>query len=338
MEFVKYPKIQGLAHVVERLRRFGPVAPTYFGAKIKLHGTNAAVRIKGENVSAQSRTQPISPLNDNCGFAAWVEQHKEAWLAAAKEIADWEQDTDITIFGEWAGKGIQKKDAVTKLDQKYFFVFAAYVDDVVINNPEILEEIIPDLDDILVLPWEATWTDPIDLENPEELEAFAQSINSRVEAIVKRDPFIYGIFGVDGPGEGLVVSPTANPGTTPLLGSLNRHAYESLTFKAKTEKHQVQRTKKAASGTLEVPESVAKFVGMFVTRARVEQAITEACDGQPIPENTGKFLKWVGQDIKSESKMELDKAGLEWKDVAKSVTAAARRLYLDLVKEMNNAA
>ena len=78
----------------------------------KLDGTNAAIGIidrdptsvadGGEplfDVYAQSRTRIITPGDDNFGFAAWVEAHREQLITTLGPGLH---------FGEWFGKGIQK--------------------------------------------------------------------------------------------------------------------------------------------------------------------------------------------------------------------------------------
>lgn len=331
--FQKFTSIESFAHVFRGQDFYDEKAVVQYGAKIKLHGTNAAVRIEPDmSVHAQSRSRDITPDKDNAGFATWVMSNEAAWFATRRNL-DFPPES-ITFFGEWAGKGIQKNDAVTKLNQKYFFVFAVQVGEKMITTPADIEELIPDLDDVLVLPWDMLFDQPIDFNDPEQCQSFADLLNDHVTRIGERDPFIYNIFGVDGPGEGWVISPVCNPGDDPLEGSLDVYWYNVLAFKVKTEAHRVQKTKKAASKDIEVPAGVFDFVEMFVTPARCEQGVTDACGGDATPENTGAFLKWIGQDIKKESVQELSDAGLEWKDVTRHVTQAARQWYLDKTQEI----
>ena len=330
--FQKFTSIESFAHVFRGQDFYDTKAVVQYGAKIKLHGTNAAVRITPDReVVAQSRSRDITPEKDNAGFATWVHGNSEEW-ASCKALPG--MRTDVIFFGEWAGKGIQKNDAVTKLDQKYFFVFAVQIGDSMITTPADIEELIPDLDDVIVLPWDMLFETEVDYNDPDACQTFADLLNEKVKEVGERDPFIYGIFGVDGPGEGWVVSPVCNPGEDPLEGNLDVYWYNVLAFKVKTEAHMVQKTKKAASKDIEVPEGVPAFVEMFVTPARCEQGVTEACNGEAMPENTGHFLKWIGQDIKKESVQELADAGLEWKDVSRHVTQAARQWYLDKTQEI----
>jgi len=66
----------------------------------KIDGTNAQILITEDNeIFCGSRTQWITPQNDNYGFAAWVEVHKEELLQLGVG----------RHFGEWWGQGIQRK-------------------------------------------------------------------------------------------------------------------------------------------------------------------------------------------------------------------------------------
>ena len=95
----------------------------------KIDGTNACVYITGDDedgvnytnviaeiggfaVFAQSRNNLITPENDNAGFARFVKDNAEALvvtLGAGRH------------FGEWVGKGINKRGY--NLDQKVFALF-----------------------------------------------------------------------------------------------------------------------------------------------------------------------------------------------------------------------
>lgn len=65
----------------------------------KIDGTNAQIFIADDGtIMAGSRTRWITPADDNFGFAAWVEEHREelAGLGPGRH------------FGEWWGRGINR--------------------------------------------------------------------------------------------------------------------------------------------------------------------------------------------------------------------------------------
>jgi len=332
-KFQKLTSIESFAHVYRHQQYFDTPAVVQYGAKIKLHGSNAAVRLGGDGtVVAQSRSRDIFVGDDNYGFAAWVKENEEAWRMPSTDKLR-AMVGDVIYYGEWGGLGIQKGDAVTKLDAKYFFVFAVRTGDNYITTPADIELTIPDLDNIIVIPWDIIFEESVDFGNADECESFGDMLNERVKDIEERDPFIHGIFGIDAPGEGWVISPVCNPGSDPLDGQLDVDWYNHLTFKVKVEGHNVNKGPSAARDIV-VPEGVSEFVEMFVTEARCQQGLSEELGGNAIPEKTGHFLKWVNTDIIKESVEELSDAGLVWKDVQRGVAGAARTWFLEKCKEI----
>ena len=91
VEFKRFPKIARLSREVIVTE--------------KIDGTNASVFI-GENGEflTGSRTQWITPEQDNYGFSRWAHEHKEELLKLGAGIH----------FGEWWGQGIQRKYGITE--------------------------------------------------------------------------------------------------------------------------------------------------------------------------------------------------------------------------------
>lgn len=71
----------------------------------KIDGTNAQVFIGQDGtVLAGSRTRWITPDDDNFGFAAWVQDHRDELLTLGPG----------RHFGEWWGAGIQRRYGLTE--------------------------------------------------------------------------------------------------------------------------------------------------------------------------------------------------------------------------------
>ena len=97
MEFQEFPKIARLSREIVVTE--------------KIDGTNAQVFISEDGkVMAGSRNRWITPQDDNYGFAAWVEAHKDELI----------QMGPGRHFGEWWGQGIQRKYGMT---EKRFSLF-----------------------------------------------------------------------------------------------------------------------------------------------------------------------------------------------------------------------
>jgi tRNA-binding EMAP/Myf-like protein len=314
-----WPSIELLHNVCRSLEAVNATPQVTYRAKVKLDGTNAAVQIFADGrIAAQSRTQMITPENDNMGFAQWVNQN----FAFFSQLAN---SDHLTIYGEWCGRGIQSRTAISELDRKIFVVFAIQIigaGDKVARlevDPEKIAARLPLHPDVYVLPFFGA---PITLDfgDKAQLTSTILVLNQMIEDLEQVDPWVKETFGIEGIGEGLVMYPQAEH-------QVERVAYTELLFKAKGIKHQVVKTKQPVQLAPELVKSIDEFVDLFVTPNRLEQGLTEACGGQFDMTLIGTFLKWFATDVQKESVAELASAQLTWKDVNKAVTKAAREWY-----------
>ena len=293
-----------------------PFPVVEYRAKVKLHGTNCAVQITGSGVIAQSRTALLSPDADYKGFAVWVAAQRDYFARLP---------SGLVVFGEWCGPGIEKGMAISQARTKLFAVFAVRRDDgIIIHEPEQIRALLPAAnapEQLHVLPWEG---DPITIKfgDRTDLERAASVLNTRVAAVEREDPWAKSALGISGLGEGLVFYPVSVDGAAPATERL-----EQLMFKAKGEKHRTAGTKTAVQVDPSVVASVAEFVALMVTDARLRQGLTEACGGARDPKSTRQFLEWVATDVRKESSAELAASGLSWSDVDKAVQARAREWF-----------
>ncbi|MBP0020238.1 MAG: hypothetical protein J7647_22120 [Cyanobacteria bacterium SBLK] len=319
----KWPSVELLHNVRRSLEIAGETPTVTYRAKIKLDGTNGGIQIFSDGrIAVQSRSQIITPQSDNAGFANWVTQNIDFFARLTRE-------NHLTVFGEWCGKGIQKRTAISRIDRKIFAIFALQyggrdgqypcweID------PDRIRKIIPPHPDIFVLPFES---EPIvlDFGDRERLQNVSDRLNEAIEAVETCDPWVKDTFGIEGLGEGLVFYPQTE-------GLAERISYRELLFKAKGEKHQVVKVKKPVQIDPEVAQNVEEFVNLFVTEARLQQGVTEACSGELDMKKMGDFLKWITADIQKESVAELETANLTWKNVGKAVMNAARQWYKEKV-------
>jgi len=312
-EFKKFTSIEKFSDVWMKAQKHN-IGTIQMRAKIKLHGTNAGVRIVDGTVTAQKRTEDITPLHDNAGFALWVSN------------TEWKLDENIIVYGEWAGPGVQKSDAICLTDKKRFYVFGVLRLDIepdtentvrnYVIEPNIIKQYVPQHPDIVVLPW---FDEPMELnsDDVETARAIQSKVEAQVEAIGEEDPFVKQMYDISGTGEGLVIAPY-DP-----CGLINQAMFNSYVFKVKSEAHAVKKTKSPASIKVEVPDSVKDFAATFVTPARCQQMIDEHCGGSMSPKMIGEFLKNINADILKESKNELAGMDVEWKMVAKEINKLA---------------
>jgi hypothetical protein len=175
--------------------------------------------------------------------------------------------------------------------------------------------------DLHVLPWEQTGEIILDYSDKAQMEVMTPVLNGMVDQVEKEDPWVRRTFGISGVGEGLVFYP--EPGSVPA----SRDELALLMFKAKGEKHRTAGTKQSVQIDLTVVENAAGFASLMVTEARLEQGVSQVCNGEYDMRHTGKFLAWVVADVQKESVAELGAAGLDWKQVAGAVQTRAREWY-----------
>jgi len=266
----------------------------HYRPKVKLHGTHGAISIHGGEVGAFSRNRRLDSDSDNFGFFAWVQTQKSK-LYPSKY--------DRVIFGEWCGEGVQKGVAISQVP-KFFAVFAVEHDGAFISEPWAISALIDDLE-AYVIPWYGP-----------RVHVGALDLNAIDEEVARIDvecPWTREVLGVTGRGEGLVFYPD---------DTYDIHDFATYAWKAKGASH---TSTPGARPRLPLPPEVDAFVALAMHPARLEQAVQET--GPCVPQNTGAFLKWLGNDVERELAPELEAAGLTWKQVAKQLSRKAAQWY-----------
>lgn len=288
-----------------------PKGKILFFGTTKLHGTNASITWDGETLRAGKRTSYID--SGHMGFHEWVRANEEFLIEAISSVSKEHLERKITVFGEWCGKGVQKKVAVSELE-KTFYVFSIFVHD---EDYESGGYYLPDynvagfqrdssrnLDNLMMY---SRWQVELDLENPQKA---ADAINHFVEEVDKECP-VGKVKNVLGHGEGIVFT----------------NQDKTIWFKAKGASHTTARgaEKKATVDPVKAA-SVEEFTRTTVTEDRLEQgyALMKESYGYVERKHTGEFLKWVVMDILEEEKNSMESSGLEKKDVTSSLSTAAR--------------
>ena len=309
--------------------------PVVFKGKVKLHGSNAGVALAAGKIRAQSRTQFI----DQSGFGRIVFGKNEVYWRSLVEPGGPER---FTIYGEYCGKGVQSGVALAQLPGVIFAVFGIDVDGRLIIDPEDITHFMTKAgtvklpEDVFVLPWHATEFH-IDLSNdtPEHMELIQKVLDSIEEEVLKidaSDPWVESIFGVRGPGEGLVLYPVSlmdSHATVPQYRTLDRELFGKVAFKAKGEKHRVVKAAKSVTVNPEQAASAEAFAKLMCPTARLEQgAGVVGYDMAHIKD----FLAWMMADVKKEGQAELDASGLDWKAVTQPITKHCSAWYVKEVK------
>lgn len=337
MKHIPFPSIERFRHIVKEIGFHAaytgkdatgepiydftrPLPSIHFRGTVKLHGTNAGVTWNAiDGIYAQSREQVITVENDNAGFARFVQENHDSFrdlflriVADNNVLPNWY----VSIFGEWAGKGIMKKMAINNVD-KSFYIFG-----VKITNPNDIEdhkwvpfEVYQDpLHRIYNITNFTTYGVDVDFANPEASVEVLEKMIADVEAECP----VAAAFGHKGLGEGIVFT-----------GEWNGKNYR---FKAKGEKHETVNIKDKISIAPKLVASYTAFAEYAVGDGRMEQAYSAVCsDGRPTIQQTGAVIKWVCQDVLKEEADVLKANGFEWKDVQGYVSAQARKLFMKKV-------
>jgi hypothetical protein len=293
-----------------------------YEATVKLHGTNAGIvflkKEDGYDVYFQSRERIITPEVDNNGFAKYAaslpKEHLDIIVANFPD--DW---SIVAVYGEWAGKGIQKSVAIAELP-KAFYPFAAknIVDEENGIWLNIREWVFPEnIHNIYKFP-----TIKIDI-NFEEPEYNVVDINKNVLEVEAECP-VGKHFGVSSIGEGLVFMPT-DP-------QFNSSRYW---FKAKGDKHANSHVKKLATVDIEKFESNKAFVENVLDEGRLQQGYQWLIDnGKPTDEKgTGDFIRWVFNDVLKENSLEMEASGIQEKDLGKLLAGPAKKWFFTKINQ-----
>lgn len=346
--FISYPHIEQYRNVISNINRMASYKgqdddgePIYdhqaakpvitFRGTIKLHGTNSGVIFNShDGIWAQSRKNIITPEKDNAGFAFYVESHKEEFQKLFDVIKEREGiDTtthNIAIFGEWAGKGIQKGVSISALD-KMMVIFGVKIAPYE-KNPDVAEQ-----DEV------SRWVSHTDLRdhenkiyNIEDYESFeleidfnrpdiAQAKMIELVAYVEKECPVGKAFGVKADaactiGEGLVWK-----------GWFKNC---QLMFKTKGEKHSASNVKTVAEVDVAKMNSIHEFVDYAVTNNRMEQAVEQVftiTSTEPNIRKMGDFLRWVVNDVTREEIDVMKENNLEPKEINKYISTKARNWF-----------
>lgn len=297
-----------------------------FTGTVKLHGTNAAVILDyDKNICYfQSRTNIISPLKDNAGFALAMSKLQDGfWNTMVTFYPRFNFDMEnvvIAVYGEWCGQSIQKGVAISKLP-KMFVIFDICIintktDERTWLNRDFVKAFKLPEDNVLNIYDFPSWTIDIDFAYPELSQNSLVSITSEVE---RQCPVAYQL-GVEGIGEG-VVWKCSNPG------------YEDPMFwmKVKGEEHQSSKTTTLAPIVVEDIESIKEFVSKTVTDNRCNQAISVLKETNTSIDRKllGDFISWIVRDILKEEVDTIVANNLNSKKLGKYISDAARKWFFN---------
>lgn len=298
---------------------------------VKIHGENAGVRLVPEdgNIPShfvpQSRNRDLSLNDDNRGFAAFVlNDERQGVIEGLFEATD-----AAVVYGEWCGPGIQKGEAIQKVDSKRWIVFAIRKQDGSWAGMETIRKFDAPEHGIWSVAREGIRTFEIDINfNKGAISAARDELDRLTNEVSEQCP-VGQHFGVEGTGEGIVWVP------------VDSETYdERFWFKTKAEKHKERAHKKKEKTPIapEVMASIEEFVTETANDVRLEKGVSALIESG-IPEaelgrrHTGNFLKWIAQDILKEESDVIEASGLEWGQLSSPVSQCARKWFFSYLDD-----
>lgn len=316
-EFIKFPSIEQYRHIVKLVRsrcdyHGRPYPVIKFIGEVKLHGTNAAVRINNGQVTAQSRERDLTLLSDNAGFAAFVERNKSVFL-------DYSHDPCV-IFGEWCGGNIQNGVALNQLP-KMFVPFAHILEDDQFKMSTMCRYVSED-GKLIVVSEHRSYQINIDFARPEDTTDLLTRYTLEVEA---ECPFGKAL-GVLGIGEGIVWHALMTE-ELEQLGLTQR----DLLFKTKGDKHCNPGTnnKVKVAVSAERVHDMNELIAKILPDWRLNQGLEHVSAKDRSA--TGEYLKWVSQDIIKEESDTILASGFEVKIVMAEASKKARQFFFSVI-------
>lgn len=351
MKMTKYPSIDQFRTIIKQVKDSAsyvgkdengdPIfdvtrtAPTLtFTGTVKLHGTNSSVCFTfGDygNFWCQSRERIVTPQSDNAGFAAYVEYNREAYRKLFEKIEKELYGTSdrnpiysgAAIFGEYCGGSIQKGVGINGLP-KMFVVFGIKllskdseeknewlsnenVEALIGNHPEI------NLYNIFEF---GQYSIDIDFNRPD----LSQNTLIDMTIAIEEECPVAKYFGIEGgTGEGLVWS----------CSQFDKH----YRFKTKGEKHVISKVKVLVPVDIERAKSIYELVDNIVSENRLLQGLdylrSNNIDLDIV--NTGKFIKWVNDDLIREELDTVIGSGFEIKEVLGPASKKSKQWFFDKI-------
>lgn len=297
-----------------------------FRGSVKLHGTNAGISWNPDTGLVCMSRNNIVTAPGHFGFPDMILQEQSDIIETIHQAIKLSgrpglrTNESISIYGEWAGPGVQTGVAISQIPRKTWFIFAIKFTDSEGNGHwiENVDQLICRSERVKNIHEFTSYEMEIDLNNPALSQNNLIEITNRVEEICP----VALSFGPQGLGEGVVWEAW----------------YKDMrfNFKVKGEKHSSSKVKKLAPVDPEKAKSISEFIDYAVTENRVDQAMFEIAAGETelTRKHTGDILRWIANDIITEEVETMKNSMLEWKDVGKQASDKARRIFFAKIDQL----
>ena len=328
---MSFPKIQQFRNIIENVKLRTWLAgkdendePIYdetkplpvwdFTGTVKLHGTNASIKLVDGELKCYSRNRELSILSDNYGFAMFVHANRDTCAKLLQSLP-----SESQVYGEWCGRGINSGCGIQQLD-RMFVIFDVSVGPAGgrtwLSNAEIAR--LSDSDARIFNIYDfTTYNVTVDFGNP----GVAADTMSKLTDDVENNCPVGAHFNItpENIGEGIVWK-CSQPNTR-------------IWFKTKGEKHKITKTKAKIELSPEVLALQSEFVDAVVTDARLHQGIEFLkSEGLELSKrSTGHYIKWVIEDVLSEEADRLIACGVTKTRISAAIATKVRESFFVLL-------
>jgi hypothetical protein len=284
-----------------------------------------------------SKERILTKENDNDNFANWVNsKSKEVWLKIFKKvkenlITDVSENEKITLFGEWCGKGIQNKAAITKCE-RMFFIFAIRIGNDVDHGGKPIgwltdnnfKNVYNRSENIFNSSMFENFFLEVDWNYPKEIEKI---VEEKTKVINDSCP-VAEYFGVDGVGEGIVWIP-AN------YDELNN---TKLWFKTKGDKHKQNKKSKDSEIDPEIIRNISALLDEYLVENRLERGIAYLKEAGIFLEafNTKFFIEFIAKDILKDASEHLKTLEIDSEKLRKEISKYSGKWFNKYLDNMEN--
>ncbi|MCJ1359642.1 MAG: hypothetical protein MMC33_009644 [Icmadophila ericetorum] len=329
----KFPKIQKVKDVLKAVDDLdNPELPGLIPltGTVKLHGMHADIVVHRNNrITLQSRNLlDLDLKNDVIGFAQFMHpltkeilMLRDKYHARFKELnpgVEISPQYPLIIAGEFIGKGIQKKVAISDLSKRFVILTAS------INSTRLPDAEYSDIHiesaGIYNVYRAGSYTHTIDRNN---LEASMETIQKLTMEVEKECPFAK-TFGISGIGEGIVWK------CLPPLPSNSE-----FWFKTKGPLHAQTEPVNKSAKHLAGKEKATVFANLIASKMRLEQGWNYLAETgvKQDKKATGAFLKWVVQDCEAEEKLEMKELDIKMELLRPEISKIAQKWFTGRVLE-----
>jgi hypothetical protein len=289
-----------------------PYPTVKFKATVKTHGSNCSIcKYKDGTYTFQSRESELTLLEDNLQFMNTMQLKDYKKLFENIEFENY-----CCIYGEWVGKKIQSKVAVSKIERT-FIIFAIKIDDKYKNIADYPQLSLHSdrIYNTLEFP---NWDIEIDFNKPEEE---SNRLMNMVLEIEKECP-VGKSLGVIGIGEGLV---------------FEHNEKLRYIFKLKGDKHAGKSKIKIPRIINEEDKEKEKVINIVIKQItpiwRLAQMLESTFNinngGRITRDKLGDYIKNVLNDIIKEEMDIITKNNLTLKELTKPISNIARLYFFE---------